>query len=106
MVTVVKDETQSRYRSTSRIIFNILECISRRSASGRALKTHIIQSANLKTPMAERYLSMLVNAGYIEEISGSWGERKVTYYKLTQLGTERYVWFSKIIAELYDEVET
>jgi len=103
MVTLVKDEAQSRYRSTSKIIYNILECISRRSASGRALKTHIIQSANLKTPMAERYLSMLVNAGYIEENSGSWGERMVTYYKLTQLGTERYVWFSKIIAELYED---
>jgi len=103
---VATDEAQSRYRSTSKIIYSILECISRRSARGRALKTHIIQSANLKTPMAERYLSMLVNAGYIEEKSGAWGERKVTYYVLTPLGTERYVWFSKINTELYEEGET
>ena len=100
-----QEDAQSRYRSTSRIIFSILECISRRSSHGRALKTHIIQTANLKTPMAERYLAMLVKAGYIEEKNGAWGERTVTYYVLTPLGRERYVWFSKINAELYEEGE-
>jgi predicted transcriptional regulator len=68
----------------------------------RVLKTHIIQYANLKTPMAERYLTMLKQAGYITEEEGEWGERKVIYYELTDLGRKRYSWFQKINAELYE----
>ena len=68
----------------------------------RVLKTHIIQYANLKTPMAERYLQMLTQAGYITEKEGTWGERKVIYYELTDLGRKRYTWFQKINAELYE----
>jgi predicted transcriptional regulator len=93
----------SQYRSTNKIIQKILECITKKSMSqDRVLKTHIIQYANLKTPMAERYLNMLKQAGYITEEEGEWGERKVIYYELTDLGRKRYSWFQKINAELYE----
>ena len=92
-----------RYRSANKIIQRILECISQKSMTQpRVLKTHIIQYANLKTPMAERYLQMLTQAGYITEKEGTWGERKVIYYELTDLGRKRYTWFQKINAELYE----
>jgi len=94
----------SRYRSANKIIQRILECIFKKSMTqSRVLKTHIIQYANLKTPMAERYLQMLKQAGYIIEKEGQWGERKVIYYELTDLGEKRYTWFQKINAELYEE---
>lgn len=93
-----------RYRSANKIILKILECISKKSMSqSRVLKTHIIQYANLKTPMAERYLKMLIKAGYITEEEGTWGERRVISYELTDLGRKRYTWFQKINAELYEE---
>lgn len=94
----------SQYRSANKIIQKILECISRKSMTQpKVLKTHIIQYANLKTPMAERYLHMLTKAGYITEEEGTWGERKVIYYTLTNLGRKRYTWFQKINTELYEE---
>ena len=93
-----------RYRSANKIIQRILECISKKSMiQSRVLKTHIIQYANLKTPMAERYLKMLKKAGYITEEEEMWGERKVISYTLTDLGRKRYTWFQKINAELYEE---
>ncbi len=93
----------SQYRSTNKIIQRILECIFKESLTQpKALKTHIIQYANLKTPMAEKYLEMLKKAGYITEKEGNWGERKVIYYELTDLGHQRYTWFQKINAELYE----
>ena len=103
-VTKVRRAYMSRYRSTNKIIQRILECISTKSMSqSRVLKTHIIQYANLKTPMAERYLDMLKKAHYITEKEGQWGERKVIYYELTDLGRKRYSWFQKINTELYEE---
>jgi predicted transcriptional regulator len=94
----------SRYRSANKIIQKILECIFKKSMSqSKVLKTHIIQYANLKTPMAERYLKMLKKAGYITEEEGTWGERKLIYYALTDLGRQRYSWFQKINTELYEE---
>jgi predicted transcriptional regulator len=96
----------SQYRSTNRIIQKILECISKKSVSrSKVLKTHIIQYANLKTPMAEKYLDMLKKAGYIVEREGTWGERKIIYYDLTDLGRKRHTWFEKINAELYEDEE-
>ncbi len=94
----------SQYRSANKIIQRILECIFKKNLTqSKVLKTHIIQYANLKTPMAERYLNMLKKAGYITEEEGQWGERKVIYYQLTDLGRERHTWFQKINAELYEE---
>ncbi|MFQ6088298.1 MAG: winged helix-turn-helix domain-containing protein [Candidatus Methanofastidiosia archaeon] len=91
----------SEYRSANKIIQKILECIIRKSLTqDRVLKTHIIQYANLKTPMAERYLKMLREAGYIKERRGSWGQREVIFYEITSLGRERHLWFCKINTEL------
>ncbi len=90
-----------RYRPAIKIVLRILECIAAKQSNGRALKTHIIQCANLKTTSAEKYLDMLVEAGYIIEKRENWGERVVIIYELTPLGTERYNWFRKINGELF-----
>ncbi len=91
----------ARYRPAIKIVLRILECISTRQSKGRALKTHIIQCANLKTTSAEKYLIMLVEAGYIVEKREKWGERVVIAYELTTLGKERYGWFNRINTELF-----
>ncbi len=53
----------ARYRPAIKIVLRILECISREQSKGRALKTHVIQCANLKTTSAEKYIEMLKDAG-------------------------------------------
>ncbi len=90
-----------RYRPAIKIVLGILECIAARQSNRRALKTYIIQCANLKTTSAEKYLEMLVEAGYILEKREKWGERVVIVYELTSLGNERYNWFIKINTELF-----
>jgi predicted transcriptional regulator len=67
----------ARYRPAIKIVLRILECIARNQAKGRALKTHVIQCANLKTTSAEKYIDMLKEAGYIQEKRDAWGERTV-----------------------------
>jgi predicted transcriptional regulator len=95
----------ARYRPAIKIVLKLLECIARNQAKGRALKTHVIQCANLKTTSAEKYIDMLKEAGYIVERRESWGERMVIVYELTPLGRERYEWFRKINAELFESNE-
>ena len=91
----------NNYRNSNSIILKILECIlKKKSSRGRALKTHIMQYANLKTTMAEKYLNSLENAGYIKRVEDTWGKRTVIYYDITEKGIERYRWFSKIDTEL------
>ncbi len=90
-----------RYRPAIKIVLKVLECIASSQPGGRALKTHIIQCANLKTTSAERYLEMLKEAGYILENRESWGERVVIVYELTPLGKNRYNWFKEINVELF-----
>ncbi|KYC52679.1 MAG: hypothetical protein AMQ74_00648 [Candidatus Methanofastidiosum methylothiophilum] len=90
------------YRASNKIILNIMECIIKKSTStNKALKTHIIQCANLKAEMADKYFAILKEAGYIVEKEGTWGKRKVIYYELTEKGVERYKWFFQINKELY-----
>lgn len=90
------------YRASNKIILGILECILKKtSPNNKVLKTHIIQCANLKAEMAERYLGILTEAGYITENEGNWGKRKIIYYELTEKGIERYKWFFQIDKELY-----
>jgi len=67
----------TKYRPAIKILLRILECISRGQAKGRALKTHVIQCANLKTTSADKYIEMLVNSGYVTEKKESWGERTI-----------------------------
>ena len=95
----------ARYRPAIKIVLRILECISRNQARGRALKTHVIQCANLKTTSAEKYIDMLKEAGYIQEKRDAWGERTVITYELMPLGKERYDWFRKINSELFESGE-
>lgn len=95
----------ARYRPAIKIVLKILECITRNQANGRALKTHVIQCANLKTTTAERYIEMLKEAGYISEKKDKWGERSVIIYEMTPLGKERYEWFMKINSELFESGE-
>ena len=90
-----------RYRPAIKIVLKILECIATNQSRGRALKTHIIQCANLKTTSAEKYLEMLKEAGYVQEKRENWGERVVIVYELTPLGRERYNWFKRINTELF-----
>lgn len=91
----------AKYRPAIKIVLKLLECISKNQSEGRALKTHVIQCANLKTTSAEKYLNMMKDAGYIEEKRSSWGEREVIIYEMTSLGRERYDWFRKINDELF-----
>jgi predicted transcriptional regulator len=101
VIQTVGREEMVRYRPAIKIVLRILECIATRQSSGRALKTHIIQCAHLKTTSAEKYLEMLKEAGYILEKRENWGERVVIVYELTPLGKERYNWFNRINAELF-----
>jgi predicted transcriptional regulator len=95
----------ARYRPAIKIVLRVLECISGNHAKGRALKTHVIQCANLKTTSAEKYIEMLKDAGYILEKRENWGERVVISYELTPLGKERYDWFRTINSELFEANE-
>jgi predicted transcriptional regulator len=95
----------AKYRPAIKIVLRILECIARNQAKGRALKTHVIQCANLKTTSAEKYIDMLKEAGYIQEKRDAWGERTVITYELMPLGKERYEWFRKINSELFESSE-
>ncbi len=91
----------AKYRPAIKIVLKLLECISKNQSKGRALKTHVIQCANLKTTSAESYLNMLKDAGYVEEKRVEWGAREVIVYELTPLGRERYNWFKMINDELF-----
>lgn len=95
----------AKYRPAIKIVLKILECIYKNQLKGRALKTHIIQCANLKTTSAEKYINMLKEAGYIEENRIDWGQREVIAYELTSLGKSRYDWFKAINDELFKSDE-
>jgi predicted transcriptional regulator len=86
-------------------VLKILECISKSQSRGKALKTHVIQCANLKTTSAEKYIDMLKTAGYVVEIKQPWGARMIIVYELTPLGRERYEWFKTINIELFQLIE-
>ncbi|NMC59177.1 MAG: hypothetical protein GYA51_07325 [Candidatus Methanofastidiosa archaeon] len=91
----------TNYRNSNQIILKILECIlKKKTSNNKVLKTHIMQYANLKTTMAEKYLNSLENANYIQRKEDTWGKRTVIYYDITEKGIERYKWFSEIDVEL------
>jgi predicted transcriptional regulator len=92
----------AKYRPAIKIVLKLLECVSKGQSKGRALKTHIIQCANLKTTSAEKYITMLKESGYIEEKRVAWGAREVIVYELTPLGKARYEWFRTINDELFE----
>jgi predicted transcriptional regulator len=95
----------AKYRPAIKIVLKLLECISKSQSKGRALKTHVLQCANLKTTSAEKYLEMMKVAGYIEEKRSEWGAREIITYELTSLGRERFEWFRKINEELFIDLK-
>jgi predicted transcriptional regulator len=95
----------AKYRPAIKIVLKLLECISKSQSKGRALKTHVLQCANLKTTSAEKYLEMMKVAGYIEEKRSEWGARVIIIYELTSLGRERFEWFRKINEELFIDLK-
>lgn len=91
----------TNYRNSTQIILKILDCILKEKSNGQhVLKTHIMQYANLKTTIAEKYLNALENAGYITRIEDKWGKRTIIYYDITEKGTDRHRIFSEIDREL------
>ncbi|KYC52980.1 MAG: hypothetical protein AMQ74_00552 [Candidatus Methanofastidiosum methylothiophilum] len=91
----------TEYRTSNVIILNILECVLKKSScTNDVLKSHILQYANMKTTMAEKYLKILEDAGYLTKEEKDWGKRKVICYRATEKGIERYKWFCKINEEL------
>lgn len=64
------------------------------------VKSQLIKYCNLKTSIAEKYLTKMENAGYITTHEEFWGERKIIIYQITPKGHERYQWFIMINTEL------
>lgn len=97
---------QNKYRSANIILQSILEAIIRSEDSDSTqfrkgiLKSHLIQEVHLKTTTADKYLSKMEQAGYIQILSDSWGERDLIVYSVTEKGRQRYDWFVQINAEL------
>ena len=87
------------YRDAVQIIQSILECVLKARPES-ALKTHILQYANLKSSMAEKYLAKMVDAGYLTATQVNWGDRVVFQYEVTEKGVERYKWFLQINSEM------
>ena len=95
----------SEYRTANMIIQSILEAILRSEKldspnSEGIKKTHIIKKCGLKTKTADKYLSKLEKAGYIESTTSYWGERELILYRITAKGRLRYSWFVEINTEL------
>ncbi|HMF34173.1 MAG TPA: winged helix-turn-helix domain-containing protein [Candidatus Lokiarchaeia archaeon] len=91
--------TTAGHRGTMEIVQSILECVLR-ARPDPALKSHIIQYANLKSSMADKYLTSLEAAGYIIKNEAQWGERTIYQYEITEKGIERYKLFLEINAEI------
>ncbi|MFW9997464.1 MAG: transcriptional regulator [Candidatus Odinarchaeota archaeon] len=96
---------KTKYRSANIIIQTILEGILRVSYKKDyfhqgIVKSHLVQYCGLKTETAEKYLSKMEKAGYIESQIDHWGEKEIIIYNITSKGKERYEWFVKINAEL------
>ena len=64
------------------------------------VKSHLIKYTGLKAQTAQKYLDQMETAGYISSEKTAWGEREITIYKTTDLGKQRYEWFSKINTEM------
>ncbi len=93
------EPTRLGHRDTMQIIQSILECVLK-ARPDRALKSHIIQYCNLKSSMADGYLTKLVDAEYLAMTQSKWGERTIYEYAITDKGLERYKWFLKLNSEI------
>ncbi len=100
---------KKKYRTANIIIQTILEGIiraerNRANEKKGIVKSHLIDYCKLKTSTAEKYLSKLINAGYIDSYEEPWGERTINIYKTTEKGRERYEWFVKINTEMGETI--
>ncbi len=93
------ESTRLGHRDTMQIIQSILECVLK-ARPDTALKSHIIQYCNLKSSMADIYLTKLVDAEYLALKQSKWGERTIYEYEITDKGLERYKWFLKLNSEI------
>lgn len=75
-----------KYRSKVEILSDILETL--KEDPKPKTKSQIIQSANLNTPQANKYINMLMVCDLIRAEPISYGKRKLTYYSLTHHGSE------------------
>lgn len=96
----------SKYRSANLILQSILEAIIKSEDTDSnhfkkgILKSHLIQQVHLKSTTADKYLTKMQQAGYINAQQDSWGERDIIVYDITEKGRERYKWFVQINTEL------
>ncbi len=90
----------AEYRSSNIIIQNILERIIKDPSDGGIVKSNLVRSCGLKASTAEKYLTKMETAGYIESVEEPWGERSRTRFRILPLGIERYSWFMRINAEM------
>ncbi len=95
----------SEYRNANMIIQSILEAILRSETHHSTetkgiLKTHLVKKCGLKVKTADKYLSKMEKAGYIETRTSYWGERELILYEITAKGKLRYSWFVEINTEL------
>lgn len=101
--------SKRKYRTANIIIQTLLEGIIR-AEKNRAnekqgiVKSHLIDYANLKTSTAEKYLSKLIKAGYIDTYEEAWGDRTINIFKTTEKGRKRYEWFVKINTEMEESI--
>ena len=96
---------KKKYRTTNLIIQSILEgilSVERKKTYQRKgiIKSHLIEYCGLKATTAEKYLSKLENAEYIDSHIESWGERTIKVYQITPKGRERHKWFVEINTEM------
>ncbi len=95
----------SSYRSSNLIIQKILEGILRADQQHTLMKqgivkSHLIKYCGLKAVVAEKYLTKMEKAGYIQSHEEAWGDRTIIIYNITPLGRERFSWFIKINSEM------
>jgi predicted transcriptional regulator len=93
------------YRSANLIIQSILEVLVHADhyhnpPEDMVVKSHLSQQVGLKASTADKYLSKMERAEYIEVKIMPWGEREVNFYKITPKGKQRYEWFVQINADL------
>jgi len=75
-----------KHRSRTGITVDILNALKEHPK--RKTKSQIIQSANLNTPQANKYVNLLMVCDLIRAEPIDYGKRKLTYYTLTQHGSE------------------
>ncbi len=77
-------------RSKTLILVDILRLMQRKN--GKVKPTHILYGANLSHKRMKKYLALLLENGFIEEVE----ERGRKYYKITDKGYAFIIEFRKV----------